>query len=180
MKFQSRMLQYLAIAIVFVLGLWFGPRIGALLGGNKFAKDAQKRVEQTVTDLSYVCFADACDNGWGKPERFDLSQRKIYFNAGGWTDYLAYIKEQQAALKSRTKLPKEKEGVRIKDGTQKYSQEKAGTLDLTASGDVWYGSGDQQFFRGDRADLDISLSPDPAAPNGIAIRGWKVAISPGP
>lgn len=170
------MLQYLAVAILFMLGLWAGPKLGMLLSGGKLAKDAQKRVEQTVMDVSYVCFADACDNGMSVMERFDLAQRKVYFTASGWTDYQAYVREQQAALKSRKQLPNEKEGIRIKDGTQHYSQGEAGTLKLTATGDVWYGSGDQQFFRGDMADLDLSLSQDPGAPNGIAISGWKISI----
>ncbi|HTK85284.1 MAG TPA: hypothetical protein VL625_09390 [Patescibacteria group bacterium] len=179
MKMQSRMLQYLAIAMVFALGLWVGPRLGAMLGGNKLAKDAQKRVEQTVMDVSYVCFANVCDNGMGVMERFDLAQRKVYFTASGWNDYLAFVKEQQAALKARTKLPNEKEGIRVKDGTQAYAQQDAGVLKFTAVGDVWYGSGDQQFFRGDKANIEIFLSPASTAPNGIAISGWKVTISPG-
>jgi hypothetical protein len=131
-------------------------------------------------DVSYVCFADACDNGMDVMERFDLAQRKVYFTASGWADYQAYVREQQAALKSRKQLPNEKEGIRIKDGTQHYSSGDAGTLKLTADGDVWYGSGDQQFFRGDKAGLDVSLSQDQAAPNGIAISGWRVAITPVP
>lgn len=180
MKLQSRMLQYLAIAIVFLLGLWVGPKLGMLLSGAKLAKDAQARVEQTVTELSYVCFEKACDNGMGVMENFSVSEKKKYFTASGWKDYQSFISEQQQALKSRKQLPNEKEGFRIKDGTQHYASEDSGTLKLTATGDVWYGSGDQQFLRGDKADLDLSLSPDPGAPNGIAISGWRVVITAGP